>query len=219
MSEEIKFYRTGDPYGCFSNFSAHPILIETMWPTSEHYFQAQKFLDAEPISKILHEKSPMKAAKMGRSREWPIRTDWDEVKDDMMRIAVSAKVRQHSDVRELLLSTGDATIIEHTSNDSYWADGGDGTGKNMLGKILMEIRDQLTKNGPFDELADPLTPPWLKHPELDRYSMGWRMGYGEDYLVDWIVWYKGLSKDGQTKYRADNVPPDEWSDCYESMSK
>ncbi|MEO1140885.1 MAG: NADAR family protein, partial [Pseudomonadota bacterium] len=45
MPEEIKFYRTGDPYGCFSNFSAHPILIETTWPTSEHYFQAQKFLD------------------------------------------------------------------------------------------------------------------------------------------------------------------------------
>ncbi len=147
MPEEIKFYRTGDPYGCFSNFSAHPILIETTWPTSEHYFQAQKFLDGELQSKFLHEKSPMKAAKMGRNRDWPLRPDWDAIKDDVMRTAVRAKVEQHSDVRETLLSTGNAIIIEHTSNDSYWADGGDGSGKNMLGKILMEIRDELTKSG------------------------------------------------------------------------
>ena len=147
MSDEIKFYRTGDPYGCFSNFSAHPILIETTWPTSEHYFQAQKFLDEELRSKIQSELSPMKVAKMGRNRDWPLRPDWDAIKDDVMRTAVRAKVDQHSDVRETLLSTGNATIIEHTANDRYWADGGDGSGKNMLGKILMEIRDELTKSG------------------------------------------------------------------------
>jgi predicted NAD-dependent protein-ADP-ribosyltransferase YbiA (DUF1768 family) len=43
----------------------------------------------------------------------------------------------------LLLSTGDAKLIEHTTNDSCWADGGDGSGKNMLGQILIEVRKQL----------------------------------------------------------------------------
>jgi predicted NAD-dependent protein-ADP-ribosyltransferase YbiA (DUF1768 family) len=43
----------------------------------------------------------------------------------------------------LLLSTGDAKLIEHTSNGFHWADGGDGSGKNMLGQILMEVRKQL----------------------------------------------------------------------------
>ena len=43
----------------------------------------------------------------------------------------------------LLLSTGDATLVEHTRNDSYWADGGDGTGNNGLGELLTELRAQL----------------------------------------------------------------------------
>ena len=54
-----------------------------------------------------------------------------------------AKFAQHPDIRAVLLSTGDERLVEHTSSDSYWGDGGDGTGNNMLGKILMEIRERL----------------------------------------------------------------------------
>lgn len=142
MSNVINFYRTGDAYGCFSNFSSHPIVIGNTWPTSEHYFQAQKFLDAELQEKIRLEPSPMIAARMGRNRQWPLRKDWDAVKDDIMRDAVRAKVAQHVEVRETLLGTGDAVIVEHTTNDAYWGDGGDGSGRNMLGRILMEIREE-----------------------------------------------------------------------------
>jgi O-acetyl-ADP-ribose deacetylase (regulator of RNase III) len=46
---------------------------------------------------------------------------------------------------DTLLSTGNDYLVEHTKNDSYWADGGDGTGKNMLGIILMEVRDSIKK--------------------------------------------------------------------------
>lgn len=145
MTEIIRFYRTGDPYGCFSNFSAHPIEIGMVWPTSEHYFQAQKFLDEAYREKIRREPSPMIAARMGRNRDWPLRPDWNAVKDDIMRTAIRAKVAQHTQVRETLLSTGDAGIVEHTANDSYWADGGDGSGKNMLGRILMEVRDEVRR--------------------------------------------------------------------------
>ena len=60
-----------------------------------------------------------------------------------MRYAVREKFRQNPVIKEDLLETGDSIIIEHTKNDSYWADGGDGTGKNMLGKILMEVRAKL----------------------------------------------------------------------------
>ena len=142
MSNVINFYRTGDAYGCFSNFSSHAIVIGNTWPTSEHYFQAQKFLDAELQEKIRLEPSPMIAARMGRNRQWPLREDWDAVKDDIMRDAVRAKVAQHAEVRETLLGTGDAVIVEHTKNDAYWGDGGDGSGRNMLGRILMEIREE-----------------------------------------------------------------------------
>ena len=60
-----------------------------------------------------------------------------------MREAVLAKFSQHSELRENLLDTGHRLLIEHTSNDSYWGDGGDGRGKNKLGRILMEVREQL----------------------------------------------------------------------------
>ena len=39
--------------------------------------------------------------------------------------------------------SGDAKLVEHTENDSYWGDGGDGSGRNMLGQILMQVRDEL----------------------------------------------------------------------------
>jgi predicted NAD-dependent protein-ADP-ribosyltransferase YbiA (DUF1768 family) len=45
-----------------------------------------------------------------------------------------------------LLATGDADLIEHTATDAYWGDGGDGSGRNMLGKILMEVRARLRAN-------------------------------------------------------------------------
>jgi ribA/ribD-fused uncharacterized protein len=60
-----------------------------------------------------------------------------------MREAVLAKFSQHPDLREILLATGDALIVEHTENDSYWGDGGDGSGVNMLGRILVEVRAAL----------------------------------------------------------------------------
>jgi N-glycosidase YbiA len=216
MADVINFYRVNDPYGCFSNFSPHPVFIGTMWPTNEHYFQAQKFLgQPEPYMAILMDPSPMNAARIGRDRHWNLRPDWEDVKVDIMRTALGAKVTQHAVVRETLLSTGNATIVEHTVNDSYWADGGDGTGLNMLGLLLMEIRDTLTADGPFDELRDPLPPPWLKYPDIGRYSIGWRMGSGEDYIGTWGSWFCGLSREGQRRYQETFQPAGEWVGYWE----
>jgi len=85
----------------------------------------------------------MVAARLGRSRAQPIRPDWEQVKDELMKAALLAKFRQNKDIREILLSTGDAQLVEHTKNDRYWGDGGDGSGKNKLGLLLMEIREKL----------------------------------------------------------------------------
>ena len=146
MSEKeiINFYSTREAYGCFSNFSAHPIRLKNKkWLTTEHYFQAQKFPDTEYEEQIRLVASPMVAARMGRSRKVPIRKDWEKVKDNIMLEALRAKFTQHQDLKEILLGTGDAILIEHTKNDNYWADGGDGSGKNMLGILLMQLREEL----------------------------------------------------------------------------
>jgi ribA/ribD-fused uncharacterized protein len=142
----ILFYRLNEPYGEFSNFSPHAFEIKgKVWSTSEHYFQAQKFAGTEHEEAVRQAKSPMIAARMGRSRQRPLRPDWEAMKDDIMREALEAKFKQHPGLRSLLLETGDAELIEHTRNDSYWGDGWDGSGKNRLGQLLMELRTKLRK--------------------------------------------------------------------------
>lgn len=146
MSEKkvINFYSTKDEYGCFSNFSAHKILLkDKIWKTTEHYFQAQKFAGTSHEEELRLADSPMQIAKMGRDRKRPLRKDWEEVKDEIMLDALQAKFTQHKDLKEILLGTGDAILVEHTKNDFYWADGGDGSGKNMLGILLMQVREEL----------------------------------------------------------------------------
>jgi ribA/ribD-fused uncharacterized protein len=142
----INFYRVSDEFGEFSNFAPFPIKVDgKKWPTSEHFFQGQKFAGTEYEESIRRVDSPMVAARMGRTRKEPLRKDWELVKEDIMRIGLRAKFTQHEDLRALLLSTNDAHLIEHTRNDLYWGDGGDGSGKNRLGCLLMELREELKR--------------------------------------------------------------------------
>ncbi len=85
----------------------------------------------------------MEAAIKGRDRNKTLRKEWGEVKDDIMRRAVLEKFKQNDDAKKVLLKTGDQEIIEKTTKDYYWGCGTEGTGKNILGKILMEVRDTL----------------------------------------------------------------------------
>jgi ribA/ribD-fused uncharacterized protein len=85
----------------------------------------------------------MIAARLGRDRSAKLRRNWESIKVQVMTEAVLAKFSQHEDLRTLLLATDDALLVEHTDNDAYWGDGGDGSGKNMLGQVLMRVRDQL----------------------------------------------------------------------------
>lgn len=144
----INFYSTRDEYGCFSNFSAHPIVLKKKtWPTSEHYFQAQKFAGEPDEEELRLAKSPMIVARMGRDRKRPFRRDWEAVKERVMLDALRAKFTQHEDLKAILLGTGDAKLVEHTANDDYWGDGGDGSGKNRLGYLLMQVRAELAGGG------------------------------------------------------------------------
>ena len=79
------------------------------------------------------------------------RSDWDSVKDDVMLKALRCKFTQHPNLMKKLWETGDRELIEHTTNDSYWADGGGGgKGLNKLGKLLMKVRDEIVEvGGPF----------------------------------------------------------------------
>lgn len=140
----IYFYSSRAEYGFLSNFWPAPITLDSrVWPTSEHYFQAQKFAGAPDEEAVRLAASPMIAAHMGRSRRRPLRPDWEAVKERVMLEALRAKFSQHPDLRAALLATGAARLVEHTANDAYWADGGDGHGRNRLGALLEQMREEL----------------------------------------------------------------------------
>ena len=140
----ILFYTPNDEFGAFSNFSKHGIEMDGLWyPTVEHYFQSQKFEDAAYREKIRLAPNAKSAASLGRSRAVPIRADWEEVKDAIMKEAVTAKFHTHAAIRDLLLSTGTERIVENAPGDYYWGCGKDGSGKNKLGRILEEVRSNL----------------------------------------------------------------------------
>lgn len=139
--EKINFYSVSDQYGEFSNFAPYPIKLKgKVWKTTEHYFQAQKFAGSPQEEKIRKASSPMMAAELGRSRKVRMRKNWDNMRDNVMYEALKAKFTQHEELKTLLLSTADKVLVEHTENDDYWGDGGNGKGKNKLGKLLMKLR-------------------------------------------------------------------------------
>ncbi|WP_193195639.1 NADAR family protein [Nostoc sp. MG11] len=145
----IYFYKVWQPYGCFSNFSPHGIHIQgTYWSTVEHYYQAQKFvgsIDAVIIPLIHAAATPEEAAALGRCSTRKCRQDWDLVKTQVMREAVLKKFLAHAEIREVLLTTEDETLVENSPTDYFWGCGASKTGDNHLGKILMSVREEIRK--------------------------------------------------------------------------
>jgi ribA/ribD-fused uncharacterized protein len=144
----IRFYTPNDDYGCFSNFSRHGVELDGVyWPTAEHCFQAMKFSDEEHRERIRQASTPGEAKRLGRDRSVSIRADWDDVRDEIMLRIVRRKFEMHADLRQVLLDTGDEELVEGAPSDPYWGRGADGRGENRLGKILMQVREELGGRG------------------------------------------------------------------------
>ncbi len=147
MRRKIFFWSESDQeqFGCFSNFYPGPYEIDgKMWPTTEHYFAAMKTMDESQQEDIRKADTPLDAKRMGRVVT--LRPDWDDVKFDVMLDALRAKFGNDAHLRGILLSTEDALIYEDSPYDKVWGTGekgGVGTGLNLLGKALMQIRTEL----------------------------------------------------------------------------
>lgn len=167
----IYFYNPSIRYGSFSNFFSSPVDFEgRLYPTSEHAYQAAKFIYPGASNESLvyaelirAQNTPTKAFYLGRqivtgSYPWQNklrdemkehslavpRADWDEVKVDVMRNILRNKFNQHPSLKSLLLSTGDSKIVEDSGSDYFWGQGKNGSGQNMLGVLLMDLRTELS---------------------------------------------------------------------------
>ena len=140
----IYFYSRTDEFGDFCNFSSHGFELDSeYWRTVEHYFQAQKFAGTEHEAEIRRARTAGDAKGLGRLTKYPLRADWEDVKDSIMYRAVLRKFETHDDVRQRLVDTDDEELVENARGDYYWGCGADGTGQNRLGKILMDVRAKL----------------------------------------------------------------------------
>jgi ribA/ribD-fused uncharacterized protein len=140
----IRFFSKSETHREFSNFAPFPIELDgKRWPTTEHYYQAQKFTDPDLQARIRAAAKPIIAKKLADKHRNKIRPDWDSVKDEVMYCAVRCKFESHSELRDLLRATGNEDIVEAAPTDYYWGVGRDGTGQNKLGRIIERIRAEL----------------------------------------------------------------------------
>lgn len=155
-SAPIRFYHSDQPWGALSNFSPHAVFLRgRIWPTVEHFYQGQKFAGTKQEEAIRMAETAMLAKRRAEALTRDHRrSDWAEDKEQVMLAGLRAKFRQHPDLAALLLRTGERVLVEHTKNDSYWGDGGDGSGQNRLGELLMEVRADLRAQGPAPESGE-----------------------------------------------------------------
>lgn len=134
-----------------SNFSAFSLKWQgRRFPTSEHAYHWEKFApgtrDEHGLfvrDRILNAVSAHEAFKLAEGWKPLRRPDWDSVKVDTMRGILLAKARQHPYVLRKLLATGDRTLIENSWRDDFWGWGPNQDGKNWLGRLWMEVREEL----------------------------------------------------------------------------
>lgn len=160
MAGEIRFYRASErPWGAFSNLFRREVDFEgETFATSEHAYQAGKARKPEVRRWLMDAPSPALLAMAAHGLYyWDVAPGWSTTKFDRMRAVLRAKFTQHSDLRELLLSTGDVRLVESATVDNevnrLWGEVG-GVGRNMLGTMLMELRAELrSKDGTEMELV------------------------------------------------------------------
>lgn len=149
MAKSITFKYSTGPTGWLSNFSNHPVIDgeKILWPTSEHLYQALKFDDAESRRQIRLAPAPKLAAQLGRTLPG-MRSDWDAIKIAVMKQVLKLKLQSNPDLVTKLLDTGNSELIELSNKDSFWGVLPNGDGSNHLGKLWMQIRDELRQNTP-----------------------------------------------------------------------
>jgi N-glycosidase YbiA len=113
--------------------------------TAEHAYHFRKFCETLPqaATAIRHAPSAWAAMQIERRHKHLVRSDWDKVKYGIMLEILRAKVAQHEDVRACLLATGHKTIYKNSPFDEYWGVGKHGHGQNKIGRIYMQIREEL----------------------------------------------------------------------------
>lgn len=126
-------------YAWLSNFSPHPV---GTWPTLEHAYQASRTVCPIEREYIRRARTPGAARTVGKTLT--TRPDWSVVKVPIMKRALTVKFTD-PEIRQKLLDTGTEHLIHLSPWDTFWGADHRGNGENVLGKLIMEVRDDLRR--------------------------------------------------------------------------
>lgn len=133
-------------YYVFDNFSSFPIEYKgKIYPTSEHAFQSVQFIKTSPqlAEAIRNTKSAHEAQKLAEENTDKRDASWDKNKLNIMKEILYCKIEQHPYVKKKLLQSKEREIIEDSWRDDYWGWGENKKGKNWLGRLWMDIREEI----------------------------------------------------------------------------
>lgn len=152
--QSVVFRKTNEAFGGFSNMAGgYPLLVNDIRIlTSEALYQSCRFPDRPDIQRmIIGQNSPMTAKMVTKPYQNICRSDWAQVRVKIMRWCLRVKLAQNfKQFSELLLSTGNNPIVEESRRDNFWGanpvNGDTLVGMNVLGRLLMEVRDEIASN-------------------------------------------------------------------------
>ncbi len=201
--------------------------------TAEHWMMSQKALlfdDAETHARILAAATPGAAKALGRKvKDFDDRI-WNDARFGIVRTGNVEKFRQNPPLLAWLFSTGDEILVEASPVDRIWGVGMAGNapgvedvtawkGENLLGFALVEVRNRLRRFPQPQVPEGAVLPPWIAHPEIHRYSIGWRMGYGEGHLMSFDAYWEKRHPDERIQLELVYPATGIWSGWYDPMDE
>jgi ribA/ribD-fused uncharacterized protein len=215
---------------CFSQWFESPFTIDNItYKTSEHWMMAHKALlfdDRINFEKIISCNKPGEAKELGRQVLNYDEDIWNSKKFDIVKLGNIHKFNQNPVFADYLIKTDDRILVEASPVDAIWGIGLSQNskdidniyawrGQNLLGFALMKVRDFLKQFGLFEPIAKDIATPWTKYPDIDSADMFWRMGKGEEYMMNFFKNYSSLSDREQTIYKLTHPAPYNWTHFYD----
>lgn len=218
---------------CFSQWYESQFVINGIeYQSAEQFMMAEKallFNDKNIYEQIIKSSKPDKIKELGRQVKNFNQRIWEENRFEIVLRGNFHKFSQNQILSEFLKNTNDRILVEASPVDSIWGVGlaqNDENieipyfwnGLNLLGYALMETRDILNQIGEFKILENPILPPWLAYPEIDKYSIGWRMGSGETHIMKLSNYLEGLTESEKKIYQLTYPETEEWKGWYNDDS-
>jgi len=188
----IEFYKEFGDLGYLANYSNHGFTKNgVFYKTVEHYYQSEKFSDEELKKKIINAPTPKEASNIGRDRSNIRIEGFTSIKNQVMFDGILEKFRQNRDIAYKLIETRNNKIAEATIDEYYWGIGKDKSGKNVIGDILVKVRERIKK-----EILDSIIE---KCKGKDVYVLGHKNPDADSIISSYILSnvLKGLGANAQ----------------------